>query len=164
MSAEKKQRVVRPNFCPILPSNIIDVWRLYADSQKEHKRTHPDLSEVSEDSLRGFIYKNLASEGFVGVMARSGKRPIGYLMGGISGRSVGNPKVFVSLSLWFVDPKFRGQGLEKALISELFSALKKLDVHYFECVSELDLKDEFTTLLQGSGKLVSQTYAGKIEV
>ena len=81
-----KFRVIR-----VMPSDIVDSWRLLDRCFKETKPEYPDISEESPEKIRAHLFQYISARGFVGMMAKVGRRPIAQILGGIEFRPFGRP-------------------------------------------------------------------------
>lgn len=147
---------------PIIPGDIIDVWRLYEKFLKVAPPVYPSFQEESPEYIRAQLFNRISSPNFMGFIARQGRKPIGEIMALVDVRTIGAPRVCLKpFSIW-VDSDHRKQGVGKALWNNLCRLAKSQNIHNFETwveratIEQLKGLSEFKevgTILAGNIKL-----------
>lgn len=122
----------RPRIELVQPTHIVDVWRLVEASIRDGNQVYPDASEDSPEVIRQYLFWYLSQPGFIGLIAKIGRRPVGILLTNVSERPYGRPKRFMTVYCAWVDPKFRQQGVAKVVWANYVAHVKKQNVFHLE--------------------------------
>lgn len=148
--SEKKAKGPRPRFECVLPTHVVDVWRLVEASLRDPSQIYPDTTEDNPEVIRSHLFSYLQSPLFAGLMVRVGKRPVGVVLGNVSMRPFGRPSRFVFVQHLWVEPQFRKRGIGTALWSEYVERLKQSQVFHFEAIvqPEFQYKSKQCSVIQ----------------
>jgi ribosomal protein S18 acetylase RimI-like enzyme len=150
---EKPKKVIKPKIEQVIPTDIIEVWRLAEHAIRDSGQTYPDFSEDSSDVMRSHILAYLQAPTFFGLMAKIGKRPAGVLLGHVANRPFGRPYRYFDLWCFWVDPQFRSNLIGHSLWERFSAELKRNNLYHWEgkCSGKL-----LETLQKSEGVQVSQ--------
>lgn len=129
---EKKARTVRLKVDPVLPSHIVEVWRLVEASIRDGGQNYPDTTEDNAEVIRSHLFQYLQRPTFMGLIARIGKRPVGVILGHVDARPFGRPSRYAYIHCIWIDPGQRKHGFGKALWDQYASKLKASGIYNWE--------------------------------
>lgn len=130
-----KKKAQRFKLDPVIPTSIVEVWRLVERSIRDGSQNYPDLTEDSPEIIRSHLFQYIQLPTFAGLIARVGRRPVGVVLGHVQIRPFGRPSRFVSVSNFWVDPGFRNQGIGKALWDDYSNKMKKAGIFHWESLA-----------------------------
>jgi ribosomal protein S18 acetylase RimI-like enzyme len=162
MSEKKEKQFPRAKIELIQAKDVIDVWKLVDKANREFPG-HPVMDEDSPDLIRMHLYSYLSAPNTLGVIARIGRRPVGFVLGQLASRPMGLPKQFLLIWSFFVEPEFREKGVPQSLYRELFARSKQAGFHYWEAMVNTKQVDELKKDTGIKGNLLSVLVGGKIE-
>lgn len=135
-SAEQRARkALRARIEPVLPTHIVDVWRMVEHSIRDGGQLYPDTTEDSADAIRSHLFTYLQAPNFAGLIARHGKRPVGLILGHVASRPYGRPSRYAFVWAFWVEPQLRGQGVGQQLWGEYQGKLKKAQIYHWEALA-----------------------------
>ena len=140
------QKAVKFRTVRIMPSDIVESWRLLDRSIRETKPEYPDVSEESPEKIRAHLFQYLSSQGFIGLMAKVGRRPVAQIIGGAEFRPFGRPDRVCFIWNFWVEPECRKSGVMKKLAEEYFSEMKKAGIFYWEA----NVSDDLLKMLEAA--------------
>ena len=156
---EKKKRIFKPRFEVIQPvRDIVDSWRLLDQSFKEDDAGHPYYSDDDPDLVRAHLYNFMVSQGFFGIMAKIGRKPIGQIIGQVHYRPIGRPKQFFFVWNFYVAPQYRRQGVMLALFEAFRKELKQRGIMCWEA----NAGDKLTEVLLNFPKYKTEKLENRI--
>lgn len=132
----KAKKILKVRVEPILPTHIVDVWRLIDKSMSEQMAVYPDLTEESRESTQSQLFNYISSQTFNGLIASVGKRPVGIVLGNVCLRAYGRPSKYSYIETIFVEPSFRRKGICTTLWNEYSFRLKKDGIHHVESAKD----------------------------
>ena len=138
----KPKKVLKPRIEQVVPTDIVDVWRVVERSIRDRKETYPDTTEDSSEVIRSHVFAYLQAPNFFGLIAKIGKRPVGVLLGHIAQRPYGRPHKYAHIWCFWVDQNFRNNGVGKALWGQFSGTLKKNSLFHWEGVATPELLAE----------------------
>lgn len=158
-----KKRHFKPRIMKIELRDIVDVWRLYTQFDREIGMSYPDLSEYSPSEIRHFLWNYIDSVRFRGLLVKKGRKPVGMILAQLQDRPIGKPHKYAFVWVLWIDPEFRKDGIAKQLCDAFFQQMKQEGVHYWESYST----DDFTQFLLNYGKVPAKKFmnilGGKID-
>lgn len=129
---EKKPRALKPKIEPIIPTMIVDVWRLLKTSLQDGGQTYPDTTEDQPEVIQHALFAYLQAPFFRGVIAKAGKRPVGMILSDMRLRPFGRPSKYNFIYCFWVETAFRNSGIGMALFKEHCDRLKKEGIFHWE--------------------------------
>lgn len=148
----------------MIPSDIIDSWKLFEQAEKLFPQKYPSLDEEIPADVRAKLLSAMTNPNFHGVIAKVGRKPVGQMTGMVSIRPYGSPRVYFSMWLFFVDPAYRKEGVARSLFLELSKALKAKGVHAFESIIDPEMIPVMEKVYGGPLPVVSHRIVGKLRV
>ena len=138
-SPEPKKRVLKIKASSIVPTDIVDCWRLYQSSLKNSRQPYPDLSGEDPSLMRSCLFAYISSPMFAGFIVRVGKKPVGMILADVQTRPFGAPHAFAFVWTLWVEPEYRKEGVGKMLWAEFRMRFSKAGIRQWEAWSNVDL-------------------------
>jgi len=129
---KKKKRSVKPRMIWMDGTFIADSLRLLERAIHENPKAFPEYQDETIDNIRHHYFNYMSRPDFFGLIVKRGRKPIGQIVGRLMWRTLGKPQKFCMIAYFWINPEERGKGLMKQLAAEYFSALKKLDITWWE--------------------------------
>lgn len=143
--------------------DMVDVWRLFKSSTVHEPWVYPSLEETNDDDMRAEVIRyTLQNPNFIGVIARSGKRPIGQIIGNVVHRPIGKPNHYFFIFNFWVEPEFRKKGVMKQLFPAMMEELKKRGIFNWESFCTEKLGSILVGYKGHETKFLSHRIGGKI--
>lgn len=139
---QPKKKLFKPKIERVQPSHIVDVWRMVRDSILFGNQVYPDSSEDAPELIQDHLFRYLSNPTFGGLIAKSGKKPIGVILGHLEKRAHGRPHHFQFIWCFWVDRGYRGQGVGQALWKEYSDLLRKCSILNWEAHCQEHLEKE----------------------
>jgi GNAT superfamily N-acetyltransferase len=144
------------------PSHIVDCWRLYKHSLELAPPVYPSMAGETPELIRANLFQMLSAPNLVGFIAKNGKRPVGQIIGFITQRQFGSPRVYVQFAIFWVEPEYRKQGVAKLMLGDFFKKCRAMGVGHYESVTDIPLVEEFLKFAPGKAAVVSHRISGTI--
>lgn len=155
--AQKKRALPKPKISPIVPTDIVDCWRLYQRSLKESHQPYPDRSADDPEVIRACLFSYITNQYFKGLIVRIGKKPVGMVLADIQRRPFGAPHVFAFVWAFWIEPEYRKQGLGKFLWRDFAGRLSYAGVRNWEAWTHAGLSEEIQQIgFVGARKLMDR--------
>ena len=162
LEISKKAKPARFKVLPVDPTMIVDVWSMVWESLRNGVQPYPDLTEDQPEVIRSHLFNYLQGRFFQGLIAYSGKRPIGVILGDVRSRPFGRPKIFVFIYCLWVSDRFRKQGIGKSLFADYISRLKKAGIFHWEAQCSDALLQEMTEIQKQPIQRLMNEIGGRI--
>lgn len=146
-----KKRTPKIRVEPIAPTMIVELWRMVEHSVRSGGQEYPDISEEHPEVLRMHLFAYLQSRRFCGLIARIGRKPVGFILGDVRERPYGRPARYAFVQNIWVEESFRKQGVGRFLWNEFGSRLSQAQVHHFEALSNFGVQSDLTSKLRHAG-------------
>lgn len=143
--------------------DMADIWRLFKSSIVNEPWDYPSLRETHEDDVRAHLIRyTIQNPGFMGIMVRNGKRPVGQIIGQTILRDCGDPKHFFFIYNFWVEPDMRKQGVAKDMWPAFMEELRKRGIFNWEAHCDEKLKNFLTEYKGYETRIISYRIGGRV--
>lgn len=170
MEKPEIKKKLNPKIHLVEPKDIVDCWKLLRSSIEKKPWKYPSLRETHEDEVRSVLFEIIsrpmlspALPGSLSTIMKLGKRPIGQIIGTPAFRNLGDPKLYMFIFNYWIEPEFRKNGFGKALWDDYMVRCRNLGVYAWESNVEHDDLKEFLEGYKGySTSLLYHRMGGRI--
>ena len=129
---EKPKKTFKIRYEAASPADVLDATQMFLQNVKENPWQHPSLGQETQKSIAEWLYFIMSQPNFIGVIAKHGRKSIGYTVAQILTRPIGTPKVFLFVISSWVSADHNREEVFGKMKKEIFSKAKAFGVHHWE--------------------------------
>lgn len=128
MTNKAAKKGPKPSLKWVKLTDVTDALKLYERAMKESPEQFPIVNKEPIERVRHHFFHMMQSAGFMGLMVKKGRKPVGCILGQIQNRVLGRPRAFFYIHFRWINPEERGKGYGKMLREEFAKELRRMEI------------------------------------